>query len=217
MARFPASGAWLLDVVRLKKRLEARFAPADWSGLSVRASWLPSTDGSMMDLEIQATASSVGELRSLEIFVASDWQAARAVDQRTILEVLARDPLAAMLTYDGRESPVDMRRITTLPISATPDRPWPPVVTGLKSGSLRYVELAHSQDLARRVVEWTNPSTLEDSTPIRVRYGFFGHDLEKGVVIRGRLRGLWLPEADLSSKLPLVQERFLGEPPPLGP
>jgi hypothetical protein len=46
------------------------------------------------------------------------------------------------------------------------------------------------------------------------RHSLFGHDLEKGVVLRGRLRGIWLADAsDAASQL----DRFLHEPLPLGP
>jgi hypothetical protein len=80
----------------------------------------------------------------------------------------------------------------------------------------RYMELAHPYDVARRIVEGGDPTTPADDQALSIRYGLFGHDLEKGVILRGRLRGLWISK-DEAAWLPAVAIReFLDRPPPLG-
>ena len=49
-----------------------------------------------------------------------------------------------------------------------------------------------------------------------MRYGLFGHDLEKGVIVRGRLRGLWIPCGDFDEMSREAFREFLETPPPLG-
>jgi hypothetical protein len=48
-------------------------------------------------------------------------------------------------------------------------------------------------------------------------YQLFGHDLEKGVILRARLRGLWLNSETPDVQALAAYEQFLGEPLPLGP
>ncbi|MFO0813710.1 MAG: hypothetical protein U0796_10855 [Gemmatales bacterium] len=47
------------------------------------------------------------------------------------------------------------------------------------------------------------------------RYRLFGHDLEKGVILRGRLRGVLLPRAVDVAAAHAAYQRFLAEPPNL--
>ena len=51
---------------------------------------------------------------------------------------------------------------------------------------------------------------------VRVRYGLFGYDLERGVVLRGRLRGIWLAHRPDGAEVARRLDEFLREPPPLG-
>ncbi|MEJ7637265.1 MAG: hypothetical protein WKF75_04555 [Singulisphaera sp.] len=64
------------------------------------------------------------------------------------------------------------------------------------------------RDVARRITEGGTISRVGHTT----RYGLLGHDLEKGVVLRARLRGLWTdsktPEREALEHL----GRFLQEP-----
>ena len=53
----------LVGVERYRSRIQATFAPADWGGLTVRAAWSPSCNGAGVDLEVQASATSVGLLQ----------------------------------------------------------------------------------------------------------------------------------------------------------
>ena len=49
-----------------------------------------------------------------------------------------------------------------------------------------------------------------------VRSALFGYDLERGVILRGRLRGIWLARRPDESELSSLSAEFLREPPPLG-
>jgi hypothetical protein len=72
-------------------------------------------------------------------------------------------------------------------------------------GTSTYLELVHPDDRS------PNESPPR---PGWLRHSLFGHDLEKGVVLRGRLRGIWLADTtEAASRL----DRFLREPLPLGP
>ncbi len=48
-----------------------------------------------------------------------------------------------------------------------------------------------------------------------VRFRLFGHDLEKGVILRGRLRGMVVPRPVDEAVARAAYARFLREPPPL--
>jgi hypothetical protein len=78
-------------------------------------------------------------------------------------------------------------------------------VGSLGVGAPTYVEFVHPDD-----------RSPNEGAPRAgwVRHSLFGHDLEKGVVLRGRLRAIWLADAaDAASQL----DRFLRAPLPLGP
>lgn len=193
----------LVSVEELRSRLYATFAPKGWHGLTVRAAWGPSREGRGLDLEVQAITSSVGELEKLEIIAASTWSASA---EATSVIVEPRDRRSASLSYDGREPIETLRRLTTQPIPQSETTAFPPIVVPAAAG--RYLEMVHPHDAARRCVE-----NAAGGATIAARYALFGFDLEKGVVLRGRLRGLWLDE---SADVDAERQRFLSEPPPLG-
>jgi len=165
--------------------------------------------------------SSVGELKSIEIHIASglfghEEEAIRAAPLATW--VTPRDARSASLSYDGRETPGELRFLTTLPLAGGDDtafgpvwlaRPWP-------DRSLRYVEMAHPHDVSRRILK--SPGRLQPvlGSELSVRHGLFGHDLEKGVIVRGRLRGLWVSTESSEKLIGQAYQRFLDLPPPLG-
>ncbi|WP_165247966.1 hypothetical protein [Paludisphaera soli] len=192
----PAS---LVAIEVLHSRLLATFEPSGWNGLTVRAAWGPSRDGRGMDLEVQASTSTVGELLRLEVLVGSRGiggdRAARP------LLVAPRDRVVASLSYDGRETDDALSRLATLPIS----RNSPGVL-----GPAGYLEFVHPQDVSRTITD----AAPGASNPGDVEYALFGYDLEKGVVLRGRLRGIW-PEASAPDCAADERRRFLDEPPPL--
>ena len=113
------SGLSLLGVERVAQRVEASFAPANWSGLQVRASWRLCPTLERVDLEVEAQASSVGELRAVEVFVAThvvNPEAPRREPDH--IWVHPRDARSARLSYDGRVPANQLARLTTEPIPA---------------------------------------------------------------------------------------------------
>ncbi|MDG3006461.1 hypothetical protein [Paludisphaera mucosa] len=75
-------------------------------------------------------------------------------------------------------------------------------------GDLAYFEIAHPDDVSRRSHEYFGEQ-------IGTRYALFGLDLERGVVLRGRLRGVHLPPLPRTKIVDEEERRFLDEPPPL--
>ncbi|MDR3633657.1 MAG: hypothetical protein P4L84_07455 [Isosphaeraceae bacterium] len=201
------SGATLVGCERHFERIEATFAPLGWGGLTVRAAWGPAADEGV-DLEVQVSAISVDELKALEVVVASrvPEPPGSKPNPRWKHWVEPRDARSASLTYDGREP--DLRDWTTLPIAL--DEPLAPRVLSVAPQS--YVELVHPHDVARRIVATSRLSQLGHTT----RYGLFGHDLEKGVVLRARLRGHWTSAESPQEEAKRLYSRFLHEPLPLG-
>ena len=200
------SGATLVACEPHFARIEATFAPLGWGGLRVRAAWSPS-DGDGIDLEVQVSADSVDELKALEVYAASTLPEPPGTKPGAKVKhwVEPRDARAGGSTYDGREP--SLRDWTTLPIAD--DTPLAPRV--LPVGSMAYVELVHPHDVARRIVATSRLSQLGHAT----RYGLFGHDLEKGVVLRARLRGQWVRADEAQDEAKRLQSRFLHEPLPL--
>lgn len=202
--------ASLVGFERRLERVEATFAPADWHELTIRAAWSPWGEaGEGVDLEVQVSTRSVGLLKRVEVKLASILPEPAGSGARRKRWVEPRDARAAMLSYDGRES--DVHELTTLP-PFEGDRLAPRVLPGPWPDGSTYVEIVHPHDAARRITETSKVASLGHTT----RYGLFGHDLERGIVLRARLRGLWLtsktPERDALERY----EQFLKEPLPLG-
>ncbi|WP_165064048.1 hypothetical protein [Paludisphaera rhizosphaerae] len=193
-----------LEVVH--SRLVATFEPAGWHGLTVRAAWSRSREGAGIDLEVQASASSVGELRRLEILVETAPEGGWSGDQPLIVE--PRDRLAAGSTYDGREPAAMLARLFTSAVHPLDSQRFRPGRL-VRSDRGPFVTMGHPQDVAR----WGH---VEGAGGIAIRYALFGFDLEKGVVLRGRLREVRFAEGSGS-----VERRneeyglFVTEPPPL--
>jgi len=216
------SGATLIGCERRFDRVEATYAPLGWGAVFVRAAWGPAGDHGI-DLQVQAHALTVGQLHGFEVEVASLWPVAGEESEaasRSTRWVEPREARCAALSYDGREP--DLRRLTTLP----PRRDaflCPRLVSddqGDFAGAAQeacatnplYAEIVHPDDISRRIRE--GGRTL--ATARTTRYALFGHDLEKGVVLRARLRGLWLPAEEGKQAAFVEMEKFLAEPLPLG-
>jgi hypothetical protein len=204
-------------VETVRSRIQATYQPADWGGLSVRASWSPTLEAQGLDLEIQVSASSVGELKAIEVFVASQFrEPRRAAGEAVGLWVQARDARSAALCFDGRVPASELRQLTVLPVpeKLAPEAtltfsPW-------RDAPGNYLEMAHPQDVARRVTLGGGALPPSPGFSLGVRYGLFGHDLEKGVVLRGRLRGCWRPSGSTAESCRTLLEEFHAMPPPLG-
>jgi hypothetical protein len=212
----------LTSFERHRGRILATYAPPDWHGLIVRAAWGPTPGHDGFDLEVQVAASSVGALRRVEVAVVSTWSLAGFAEPIAHYHYLEpRDVHAAALTYDGRE-PIDVLRcLMTMPVPAsspptsTPDSfalPGP-----CPSPARAYLEMAHPNDCARRIVSDIVPPGAPPLSAQSIRYGLFGHDLEKGVVLRGRIRGLWIDADSGFEQNEGRYQSFLREPPSLGP
>lgn len=78
-----------------------------------------------------------------------------------------------------------------------------------ENGTLSYTEFCHPHDGIDMVATpFANGST-------RIRFQLFGHDLEKGVILRGRLRGVILDRTDDEQQAREAYKTFLAETPNL--
>ena len=182
--------ATLVEYETYRNSVRATFAPPSWAGLRIRASWSVSPRQTV-DLEVQATATSVGELDGLEVDILSRFrQTGEQAVGLPISYVDARDVAAALSSYDGREPEPMLRQLAI----GSRNRPLRPSLIQGPAGEddLFYVEMVHPDDLARRV---SSEAILDDvslTSARTIRYALFGLALEKGVVLRGRLRGCWI-------------------------
>jgi len=214
------TGATLVGFERRRAYVQATFAPPEWGGLVVRAVWSAAAHRDSIDLEIQVSATSVGELSAMEVMVLSRFEELGSRQPAVLAGgVQARDARSTALSFDGCESALALRSLTTLPLPFSPQldcRPWIVASPHAETG-LFYVEMVQPKDVARRTIGDHSADGSTTALARSTRYGLFGHDLEKGVVLRARLRGCWIrsqtPEDDALS---LYQE-FLREPLPLGP
>ena len=210
-------GSSLVDVVQHRGRVEATFVPPGWDGLQIRAAWAPAPVGDGIDLEVQIHATTARVIERVEVGIRSEWGIDVAEPHASLVE--PRDVDSAALSYDGRESASTLRGLTTLPIPpSSPHTLTPRVFT--PPGSDRdtyYVEMIQPNDCARRIRLEAAEARSGTATTLSTRYGLFGHDLEKGVVLRARLRGLWIRSRSPESDAQACFEAFLSEPPPLGP
>jgi hypothetical protein len=84
-------------------------------------------------------------------------------------------------------------------------------------GGQSYLEMVPPNDVARLIqIKSAKPEEGPGET-LALRYGLFGHDIEKGVVFRARLRGYWARSDITIEDANLRYRQFLIEPPPLGP
>lgn len=181
-------------------QVEATYQPPDWGELTVKAIWSPIGDDTV-NLELELSARSVGELRAVEAFVLS--ALGPLPPTGSLRSVEPRDRRAAGFSYDGRE--FDLSALSSGPPGPI-DHPWLAPRSGREGWT--YVEMVHPHDAARRIHEGRLPFTA-------TRYGLLGHDLERGIVLRARLRGLWLPKDVAYTEAERRYRAFLDEPPPL--
>jgi len=201
--------------------VRATFAPPGWGGLTVRAGWHPTAAGEGIDLEIQLSATTVGELDSVEVSVVSrhgDATGGRLVQPVGVLDeddILLAPEAAGQPARPGLHTPA----ATAAHLPPEPRRPLtgPRVLTpaGTPPGWF-YVEMARPGDVASR-----NAGDSRDESrtelPTSTRYALFGHDLEKGVILRARVRGYWINSNALEQKALACYHDFLREPPLLSP
>ncbi len=223
---WPLERPTLTKAERLFDRVEATYQFADRGGLSVRASWslVPERDG--VDLEVQVLASSVDSLKAVEILVGTRFDRPTEASIATTpaldeLWVEPRDGESAALSYDGRDSLDILQKLWTLPIPGGVGAGFAPRVleTPWLGKDLFYIEFVHPDDVSRRLERRPSsgsPSSASESGHW-TRYSIFGHDLEKGVLLRSRMRGVWCRGEITADALATMYRSFRNEPLPLGP
>jgi hypothetical protein len=209
------NGKTLVECERHRSSVRATFAPPSWGGLRLRASWTASA-GDAVDLEIQISASSVGELDGLEVGVVSRLDSAAVEESAApLVFVESRETGAPFSREQERYPSMYGSDVTTF----SPSRPLRPCLYPAPGGTNDrfYVEMAHPDDLARRIS--TEPIPKRSATvPGRyVRYGLFGLAIEKGVILRARLRGCWIRSRNPEAEAQALYREFLHQPLPLGP
>ena len=152
-------------------------------------------------LEVELSARSVDQLRRVEVMALGALEPPPPAGSHRSVE--PRDREAAALSYDGREA--DLSALVTGP-PGDPAGPWLASKTGREGWA--YVEMVRPEDAARRISEGRLPFRA-------TRYGLFGYDLERGVVLRARLRGFWIPIGQAFDRAESLYRDFLDEPPPL--
>jgi hypothetical protein len=210
----------LVGFERHRDRVQAVFAPIGWGGLLVRAAWSPTPEREGVDLEIQIGATSVGELQGLEVGVVGDCRGPIDAPESALANwVEPRDAASAALSYDGRESSHKLRAFSTLPLpAASPSTPAPWIRGPLEHDpDLFYIEMVQPNDAARRIMVGPIGARASSRSALSVRYALFGHDVEKGVILRARLRGLWIRSKSPEHEAEKLLAEFLREPVPLGP
>jgi hypothetical protein len=209
------TAATLVGIERYHSRIQATFAPVDWGGLIVRAAWSPSCGGAGVDLEVQASATSAGLLHDLEVMVQSRWRRTDRPATATVRRVVPRDSRSAALSYDGRESAGALSGLVNLAMIDSP-RFHTVTAPGTDDG-LCYVEMVLPNDVARFIRQESSEPGSPLPEPMAFTYGLFGHDFEKGVVFRARLRGYWIDFKTCTRNPAELYQQFVNEPPPLGP
>jgi hypothetical protein len=212
----PALVGW--DLIR--GRLAATYAPAGWGGLTVRAAWSPMSGRDGIDLEIQASTSSAARVKHVEVGVLSQWVKGECSFSPALASrVDARDAQSAAQSYDGREPAAVLCSLTTLPLATSWATALEPLVVAVPCAArpLHYVEMVQPDDVARRIIGLPADDRTRSQLLLSVRYGLLGHDVEKGVVLRARLRGQWIESESPADEAQVLWRQFLHEPLPLGP
>lgn len=211
-------GTSLLACESHHDHIQATYAPRTRPGLSVRATWSPTPDRDGFDLEVQVAVGSGAELRRLEVAIESVWPTKpRSPHSGLTYGVSARDAGGTPWLSDPNQSPSLSGPDTTIPLLSTSLDAFPPLVRLDPSDGRNYVEMVAPNDCARRIIAEAPWPGTGGRRLTSVRYALFGHDLEKGVVVRGRVRGMWLTTMATPDELRELYEAFLGQPPPLGP
>jgi hypothetical protein len=217
-----AFAASLVSFERHRGRVQASFAPRGWHGVNIRESWEPTPDSDGFDLDVQLWTTSTGVCWRVEVAVVSAWlDVGRYATPSGRYRVDARDVRAAAMSDDGREPASILQCLTTMPVPTSAPHVLDPVCYPVPGPSpeveLDYFDMVQPNDCARRIMaEFVSEVGARRYGPL-TRYGLFGYDLEKGVVLRGRLRGVWLPHPCGEPERSRRYQAFLEEPPPLGP
>jgi hypothetical protein len=115
--------------------------------------------------------------------------------------VVPRDAAASAASFDGRQPSINDMMLV-------PPSPTPLVCYRPAGQRWSYVEMSHPDDCAR---------VLARRAGRRIEWGFglFGLDIEKGVILRGRVRGVIVPRREDLRRAARLLRRFITEPPHL--
>jgi hypothetical protein len=115
--------------------------------------------------------------------------------------VIPRDRDAAALALDGRSPHLD-ESIRTPPFHS-------PIVCYRPAGrSWSYIEMTHPDDGVRII-------SRSERTSVSWGFGLFGLDIEKGVILRARLRAAFIPRRRDTEQATRLFNQFVAEPPHL--
>ena len=129
--------------------------------------------------------------------------------------MLPRDARAAAFSYDGRDSAGDLRSLVTLALSDSPR--FHTVSPPGPADELSYLEMVAPNDVARMIETRLAAGQSPGNETIAFTYGLFGHEFEKGVVFRARLRAAGFARKLRLGAVSEMYQQFVDEPPPLGP
>jgi hypothetical protein len=200
---------------RIRGRLvDVQLEPTDRCPVRTHLYWKASA--SRLDLEVLASSSH--PLQDLEVLTTSSHKAGEVLvraanygsgwvdvnDARALGTewfVFPRDRVAAIMSLDGRCPPSDITSV------AAPYR-QPIVLYRPARQRWSYVEMSRPDDCVRIVVHIVPHR-------VTVSFGLFGLDVEKGVILRGRVRGMFLPRANDMRHCLRQFSRFAAESPRL--
>jgi hypothetical protein len=115
--------------------------------------------------------------------------------------VYARDHRAATVSLDGRFPPFDSTTLAGLSRQ--------PIVLYRPAGQRwSYAEMSRTDDCVRVISTFGRSATIAS-------FGLFGLDVEKGVILRGRVRGVFMPRANDMRNAVRAFSRFAAESPRL--
>jgi len=208
--------AWEL----VRGRLAATYTPAGWGGLIVRAAWSPISGRDGVDLEIQASADSAAELKHVEVVVSSEWvKGDSGFSGALASRVACRDARGAVQSDESRDPAAVLSSLTTPRLAAASATALEPLVAAAPGAgrSVYYVEMVQPDDVARRIIGIPADDRTTSQLVLSVHYGLLGHDIEKGVILRARLRGQWIESETPEDEAQALWRQFRDEPLPLGP
>ena len=136
------------------------------------------------------------------------------LESRPELAVSSTMPVGQLLRLSGA-GPSDHDTLTVppdLPLAVEPAEGPGCLVFRLGHGDLSYAEMVHPADFRHAALGRAG----HQGELVRVVHRLFQQPLEKGVILRARLRGVWLPRRDDVRLAAQQYEAFAAAEPPLG-
>ncbi len=131
-------------------------------------------------------------------------------------ELAVQTRLAAGETLRLRDADaLDYRRLSPgpeAPLNVRPADGAGCLLFRLPGGRLSYAQMVHPADFQRDELT----ADPEDASPVCLRHHLFGEPLEKGVILRARVRGVFLPREDDRRRAAACYLAFAASEPPLG-